>query len=239
MKRIKWNMELMYDYCKEHNYDLPKDNQEYTKTKDNYVYICNKHGEYKQTWQNHKEGKGCRECGLERVKIKNAKTDKCYLQECKQKGLDLPIEPYVNNIKKIRHKCSKGHIYEQTPRDHLRGSGCPYCSGQAKRVDKEYYLVQCKERGYDLPIEKYINSKTPINHQNAKGIIRERLEIIMTNVKIKVMIFLLNTLLMLRHLLNINVLKVMYINKDPVFIYKDKVVLNVGELVIITIIIFG
>ena len=169
MKRIKWNMELMYDYCKEHNYDLPKDNQEYTKTKDNYVYICNKHGEYKQTWQNHKEGKGCRECGLERVKIKNAKTDKCYLQECKQKGLDLPIEPYVNNIKKIRHKCSKGHIYEQTPRDHLRGSGCPYCSGQAKRVDKEYYLVQCKERGYDLPIEKYINSKTPINHKCKQG----------------------------------------------------------------------
>ena len=86
MTYTKWNMKLMYDYCKEHDYDLPKDNQKYTKTKDNYVYICNKHGEYKQKWQKHKKGQGCRECGLERVKIKNAKTDKCYLQECKQKG---------------------------------------------------------------------------------------------------------------------------------------------------------
>ena len=55
MTYTKWNMKLMYDYCKDKKYDLPKEGQKYTNIKSNYIYICNNHGEYKQSWFTHKE----------------------------------------------------------------------------------------------------------------------------------------------------------------------------------------
>ena len=91
-----------------------------------------------------------------------------YLQECKDKGYDLPIEDYVNSITKIKHKCPNGHIYPQTPDNHLQGKGCPKCSGKYSYSPKEYYNL-CKEKGYDLPVEDYINNKTKINHKCSKG----------------------------------------------------------------------
>ena len=52
------------------------------------------------------------------------KTPEEYYKECKSKGLDLPIEDYVNNKTKINHKCKKGHIYKQSPSKHLNGQCC-------------------------------------------------------------------------------------------------------------------
>lgn len=158
---VKWNMKLMYNYCKEHNYDLPKDNQTYTNLHNKYIYVCPKHGEYLQEWNKHRYGHGCPKCGG--VYRKNMQD---YIGECKQLGIDLPIEKYVNSITPIKHKCSKcGKVYEQTPNNHLRGQGCPYCSGMIKKYDKEYYKQQCKELGLDLPVEEYINTNTKIKHK--------------------------------------------------------------------------
>lgn len=38
-----------------------------------------------------------------------------------------------------------------------------------RRKTNEEYLQQCKNLGYDLPIEKYINSITPIKHKCKQG----------------------------------------------------------------------
>ena len=69
MSYTKWNMKLMYDYCKEHNYDLPKDNQTYTNLHNKYIYVCPKHGEYLQEWNKHRYGHGCPNVGeyIERI----------------------------------------------------------------------------------------------------------------------------------------------------------------------------
>ena len=97
------------------------------------------------------------------------KTNEQYIEECKQKGYDLPIEPYVNTHTKIKHKCSNGHIYEQTPHDHLDGHGCPLCAGNVQRTMEEY-IKECKKQHLDLPIkgEKYVNNSTNIKHRCKK-----------------------------------------------------------------------
>ena len=57
------------------------------------------------------------------------KTNEQYIQECKELGIDLPIESYVNTHTKIKHKCAKCEkVYKQAPSYHLQGQGCPYCS---------------------------------------------------------------------------------------------------------------
>lgn len=93
------------------------------------------------------------------------KTPEEYVQECKNKGLDLPIEDYINNSTKINHKCSKGHIYLQTSHGHLNGQGCTVC----KKKTTEEYIHECMDKGYDLPIEDYINTRTRINHKCMQG----------------------------------------------------------------------
>ena len=56
------------------------------------------------------------------------KTPEEYYNECKEKGLDLPIEDYINNSTKIKHICKQGHTYYQTPYAHYRlNHGCPIC----------------------------------------------------------------------------------------------------------------
>ena len=97
------------------------------------------------------------------------KTNEEYIQECKDKGLDLPIEDYKGNKVKINHKCKHGHIYPQRPNDHLKGIGCPICSNDNKKKTPEDYLKECKDKGYDLPIEPYVNNSTKINHRCQKG----------------------------------------------------------------------
>ena len=96
------------------------------------------------------------------------KTPEEYLQECKEHGFDLPIENYKGSMNKINHKCKYGHIYPQSPNDHLKGIGCSRCSGNYSYTPKEYYDL-CKDKGYDLPIEDYIDTSTKINHKCSKG----------------------------------------------------------------------
>lgn len=97
------------------------------------------------------------------------KTNEEYIQECKDKGLDLPIENYINNSTKIKHKCKQGHVYPQRPDMHLQGQGCPICSDDKKKKTSEEYIQECNDKGYDLPIEDYKGALTKINHKCKYG----------------------------------------------------------------------
>lgn len=101
------------------------------------------------------------------------KTPEEYYNECKENGLDLPIEDYVNNKTKIRFKCSRGHIYFQRPDHHLNNHGCKLCAtiklSNKRRKTTKQYIQECKETGQDLPIEDYKNNKTRIKHKCSKG----------------------------------------------------------------------
>ena len=149
-----------YNECKERGLDLPIENYINAKTK--IKHKCNKGHIYLQSPKNHTQGYGCYLC-----KGKAKKNTKQYYEECKQKGLDLPNEEYINSYTKIEHKCSNGHTYMQKPNDHLHQHGCPYCSKNHKFTPKEYY-DKCKEMDLDLPIENYVNSSTPIKHKCSK-----------------------------------------------------------------------
>lgn len=71
--------------------------------------------------------------------VENDNPTVSYVQECQERGLDLPAEEYVNKCTKILHVCSKGHTYKQTPNNHLNGQSCPICSeSQGSTYIKNY-----------------------------------------------------------------------------------------------------
>lgn len=168
MPRMKTNEEYIQE-CKDKGLDLPIEDYKGALTKINHK--CKNGHVYGQLPSSHLQGVGCPTCGWVASNNKRRKTNRDYLKECKDRGLDLPIEDYVNVMTKIKHKCNKGHIYLQKPNDHLQGYGCPVC----KKKSHEEYIKECKEKGLDLPAEDYIDAKTKIKHKCNKGHVYKQL----------------------------------------------------------------
>ena len=179
---IKWNMKKMYNYCKEHNLDIPKEGQKYKNNSTKYIYICPKHGEYQQRWSEHRVGHGCKECQYSSI---NKKDDSYFINKLnnKFKG-SIRINKIYRKDKGVygSFTCNKhNYTYDRLVNrmlDKRKGNLCPLCSKENKvksrtgktalKTPEEYYN-ECKEKGYDLPIEDYINNSTKINHKCSKG----------------------------------------------------------------------
>ena len=150
------------DRCKAKGYDLPIEGYKGSIIK--IKHKCIMGHIYEQSPSNHLSGHGCPKCS-----DSEKKSHQKYYNECIERGLDLPIEDYINARTKIKHKCSKGHVYCQVPYAHLSGSGCPICITTKvhnnQRKNPLQYISECESKGYDLPIEDYINKKTKIKHR--------------------------------------------------------------------------
>lgn len=157
--------------CKEKGLDLPV--EPYINARTKIKHKCPKGHIYEQIPYSHLHGHNCYICENIKRAIARRKTPEDYYNECKKKGLDLPVEPYLDNKTKIKHKCKQGHIYKQRPADHLQGQGCPRCSKKHSYTPKEYCDL-CELKGLDLPVEDYINTKTKIKHRCSKGHIYEQ-----------------------------------------------------------------
>lgn len=83
---------------------------------------------------------------------------------------DYSLVDYDGMKKNVRIICSKGHIFEQTPESHLRGSGCNICANnQPKSNDR--FLDEAREIWgdiYDLSPVKYRNWRTRVTIGCAK-----------------------------------------------------------------------
>ena len=153
--------EEYYNECKEKGLDLPIEDYKGSKVK--IKHKCKYGHIYEQKPNGHLDGNGCSVCSGNKKK-----TPKEYVQECKEKHLDPPIEDYINNNTKIKHKCKYGHIYKQKPNSHLQGKGCTVCRGKQIKTAQEYYNL-CKINFYDVPIDNYKNSSTEMKFKCNKG----------------------------------------------------------------------
>lgn len=121
--------------------------------------ICSKHGEFEQTPSNHLMGKGCAYCsGVGRLtkeilleRIKNIHGDK-YEYEFGDK---------ITLSTSIKIKCKKHGIFEQTPKNHLKGQNCPKC----KFSDKNDFIEKASlkhNNQYNYDNIEFVNINTKI-----------------------------------------------------------------------------
>ena len=163
--------EEYYNLCKEKGLDLPI--EDYVNNKTKIRFKCSKGHIYFQRPDHHLNNHGCKLCATIKLSNKRRKAAKEYIQECKEKCLDLPIESYVNNRTKIKHKCKKcNNIYLQKPSNHLSGHGCPKCAtdnlANIRRKSQERYIEECTSKGIDLPIDEYQGVHIRIKHKCSK-----------------------------------------------------------------------
>lgn len=124
--------------------------------------ICPEHGEFEQIPKDHLRGSNCPTCVN-----RNIVTNEEYIEKAKQvhgNRYDYSLVKYVNTKTKIKIKCSKHGVFEQTPNSHLRGGGCPTCAGTSKLTKKEFIQRACDvhEKKYDYSKVVYVNNRTNV-----------------------------------------------------------------------------
>jgi very-short-patch-repair endonuclease/Zn finger protein HypA/HybF involved in hydrogenase expression len=154
-----------------HQYKYDYSLAEYINNQNKIIIICPEHGKYEKTPNSHLCGQGCPQCSLEiQISIRTKSHNK-FVEDAGLIHNDLYeyLGEYTKSYEKIEIKCVKcNHIFNQTPRAHLEGKGCPICKnsiGESKirqfllehHIDfkPEYSFNDCRNI-HPLPFDFYI-----------------------------------------------------------------------------------
>jgi very-short-patch-repair endonuclease len=77
---------------------------------------------------------------------------------------DYSLVMYEKSRIKIKIICTKHGIFEQEPANHIRGQGCPKCSGSKKHTKEEFInkANEIHKNKYDYSLVEYKNNKSKI-----------------------------------------------------------------------------
>ena len=85
-----------------------------------------------------------------------------------QKKYNYSLVYYKNNITKVKIICPIHSIFEQSPKIHLKGSGCPKCASyikSGKNLSQDDFIYKSEivhQKKYDYSLVKYVNSNTKV-----------------------------------------------------------------------------
>lgn len=117
---------------------------DYVQNKTKVKIICKEHGVFEQTPTHHLSGKGCPDCWGNRRRLALDRFIERSIESHKDK-YDYSLVEYANNSTKVTILCETHGAFQQTPRCHMEGKGCPRCAfdrGQPAYV----YIMKSKDR---------------------------------------------------------------------------------------------
>jgi len=129
--------------------------------------ICPIHGEFQQVAADHLKSKyGCPKCVIEAKSF----TTEQFIEKAKkiyESKYDYSLVEYKGINNKVKIICPIHGIYEQEASVHLKGIGCPKCSGHLgnKKCNTEYFIEKARKvhgDKYDYSKVNYVNATTPI-----------------------------------------------------------------------------
>ena len=126
--------------------------------------ICPKHGMFQQKPYDHYNGNvGCPICGKKKLNTEDF-VEKSKLKHGEKYDYSL-VEYGKNNVDEVKILCTIHGVFEQKPLLHLRGSGCPICSGNIKKTTEQFIEKSKLKHGekYDYSLVKYKNKLTIVN----------------------------------------------------------------------------
>lgn len=124
--------------------------------------ICNEHGIFNQSPNNHLKGAGCPSCcGL----IKPTTGE--FIEKAKKihgNKYDYSLTKYINIRTNVKIICKIHGVFEQLSNSHLNGKGCAKCTGKNKTTD--IFITECKkvhDYRYDYSLVDYKTSNSKIS----------------------------------------------------------------------------
>ena len=98
--------------------------------------ICLEHGIFKQRAAGHLYGSGCPKCAGEFMDTAYFKERAILLHGNKY---DYSLVDYVNARTEVKIVCPEHGVFEQQPRVHLSGAGCPKCQYMTSKPEEDLY----------------------------------------------------------------------------------------------------
>lgn len=118
-------------------YDYSK--VQYVNLRTRVVIRCPLHGEFSQSPGAHLIGTGCPVCANMRKSESKLKTLDAFLDEARKihgDKYDYSMVQYSGNNRKVTIICKEHGPFLQAPKTHLRGHGCPRCSGRGRTTEE-------------------------------------------------------------------------------------------------------
>ncbi len=86
-----------------------------------------------------------------------------------QHGGECLSKEYVNGKTPLRWRCAQGHTWEASAQRVVYGSWCALCARNARKLNIEEMHAIARARGGRCLSTQYINCRTPLRWQCAKG----------------------------------------------------------------------
>ena len=151
------------------NDDYDYSEVEYKNAHTNIKIICNKHGVFSPKPMSLIKGSKCLKCSINDRKGKSKYSSNEIVEKFKEihnNLYDYSKVVYKTTHSKVKIICKEHGVFEQSPKSHLRGSGCPNCNGSVNYTTTSF-LNTLKSKGYwnddyDYTEVIYVNAKTPV-----------------------------------------------------------------------------
>lgn len=140
---------------------------EYESAHTTATIICPDHGPFMQSPSNHFSGKGCPECGkLAAADVRRKTTEQFIFKAVAVHGdrYEYSLVEYEGSNAKVTIICLEHGPFEQTPSEHLVGSGCTKCgvlaSADARRKTTEQFIAKARTvhgDRYDYSLVEYLS----------------------------------------------------------------------------------
>ena len=169
---VKYTSVEFTELCnKKYNFEYDYSLVDYKNSTKKVKIICKQHGVFEMSPSAHLIGQKCPHCsGVARKNNTSFINESIFIHGEKY---DYSLVEYINNRTKVKIICSDHGIFEQTPKDHIRGSGCNKCSNFSSgeklieeiltdigvEFNREFKFDSCKgEFGNKLPFDFFIPS---------------------------------------------------------------------------------
>ena len=135
--------EVLESFRETHKDEYEYTPETYTLLETPMEMFCKKHGRFKQTPKNHRNGSGCQECGRERISefltLSWEEVLKSF-KEVHRDEYDYNEDTYTRTQEKMEMICKKHGVFLQTPMTHKQGTGCPVCSSSTGEKEITHLL---------------------------------------------------------------------------------------------------
>lgn len=168
----KSTFELIQKYKTIHGDKYDYSLVEYHNAKTKIKIICLEHGIFELYSRHHITGVNCPKCVRERISHSQRKTNEQFIFNSKKthgEKYNYSLVNYVKANQSVKIICPQHGIFEQIPRYHVLGSGCPLCKeskGEKQirlylefkkiKFTPQYRFDECKNIR-QLPFDFYLN----------------------------------------------------------------------------------
>jgi hypothetical protein len=156
--RNKTTQDFIKEAEKIHNGKYTYQKTIYVDSRLKLIITCPIHGDFEQIAANHLQGRGCPMCNGTFLK-----TRELFIEEANNAHngkYDYSLVNYINNKTKVKIICPIHGEFEQTPKNHLTGRGCPACGDMSMVLLKTKTTPQFIEKALKVHNNFYSYEKT-------------------------------------------------------------------------------